>query len=68
MACVLNGSATLARQTQVQFPSDAERLACGLDARIVLPRKSSMTLLVGQVRKDLPGGSCINIDVDLQKS
>jgi len=42
---------------------DVERLARGLDARAVLPRKGDMTLLVGQVLKDLPGGNYINIDV-----
>jgi hypothetical protein len=43
--------------------ADVERLARGLDARAVFPRKGAMTLLVGQVLKDLPGGNYINIDV-----
>jgi hypothetical protein len=43
--------------------ADVERLARGLDARAVFPRKNAMTLLVGQVLKDLPGGNYINIDV-----
>jgi hypothetical protein len=43
--------------------ADVERLARGLDARAVFPRKSAVTLLVGQVLKDLPGGNYINIDV-----
>lgn len=43
--------------------ADVERLARGLDARRVFPRKSAMTLLVGQVMKDLPVGNYINIDV-----
>jgi hypothetical protein len=43
--------------------ADVERLARGLDARPVFPSKRNMTLLVGQVLKDLPGGNYINIDV-----
>lgn len=43
--------------------ADVERLARGLDAEAVFPRKRSMTMLVGQVLKDLPGGNYINIDV-----
>jgi hypothetical protein len=43
--------------------ADVERLARGLGARTVFPRKGAMTLLVGQVLKDLPGGNYINIDV-----
>ena len=43
--------------------ADVERLARGLDAEAVFPHKRSMTMLVGQVLKDLPGGSYINIDV-----
>jgi hypothetical protein len=43
--------------------ADVERLARGLEARMIFPRKSAMTLLVGQVMKDLPGGNYINIDV-----
>ena len=33
--------------------ADVERLARGLDARTVFPRKGAMSLLVGQVLKDL---------------
>lgn len=43
--------------------ADVERLAQGLAARAVFPRKKSLTLLVGQVLKDLPGGDYLNIDV-----
>jgi hypothetical protein len=43
--------------------SDVERLAHGLDARIVFPHKRDMPMLVGQVLKDLPGGNYVNIDV-----
>jgi hypothetical protein len=43
--------------------ADVERLARGLDGRAVFPRKRDMTLLVGQVLKDLPGGNYISIDV-----
>jgi hypothetical protein len=43
--------------------ADVTRLALGLDARAVFPPKHSMTLLVGQVLKDLPEGNYINIDV-----
>lgn len=43
--------------------SDVERLARGLDARMVFPHKRDMTMLVGQVLKDLPGGNYVNIDV-----
>ena len=43
--------------------ADVERLARGLDARAVFPQKKDITLLVGQVLKDLPGGNYVNIDV-----
>ena len=43
--------------------ADVERLARGLTARTVFPPKAATTLLVGQVIKDLPNGTCINIDV-----
>ena len=43
--------------------SDVERLARGLDAKAVFPHKKNMTLLAGQVLKDLPGGDYVNIDV-----
>jgi hypothetical protein len=43
--------------------ADVERLARGLDAKAVFPRKKDITMLVGQVLKDLPGGNYVNIDV-----
>jgi len=43
--------------------ADVERLARGLDARAVFAQKKDITLLVGQVLKDLPGGNYVNIDV-----
>jgi hypothetical protein len=43
--------------------SDVERLARGLDAKTVFPHKRNMTLLAGQVLKELPGGDYVNIDV-----
>lgn len=43
--------------------ADVERLARGLDAMAVFPRKKEITMLVGQVLKDLPGGNYVNIDV-----
>jgi hypothetical protein len=43
--------------------ADVERLARGLDAEAVFPRKKDMTLLAGQVLKELPGGNYVNIDV-----
>jgi hypothetical protein len=43
--------------------ADVERLARGLDARAVFPQKKDITMLVGQVLKDLPGGNYVNIDV-----
>ena len=43
--------------------ADVERLAHGLGGRAVFPHKKEMTLLVGQVMKDLPGGDYVNIDV-----
>jgi hypothetical protein len=43
--------------------ADVERLARGLDATVVYPKRGDMTLLVGQVAKDLPGGNYLNIDV-----
>jgi hypothetical protein len=42
---------------------DVERLARGLDAEAVFPRKKNLTMLVGQVLKDLPDGNYVNIDV-----
>ncbi len=43
--------------------ADVTRLARGLDAKAVFPRKNSLTMLVGQVMKDLPDGDYVNIDV-----
>jgi hypothetical protein len=43
--------------------ADVERLAHGLGGKAVFPHKNEMTLLVGQVMKDLPGGDYVNIDV-----
>jgi hypothetical protein len=43
--------------------ADVERLARGLDARAVFPQKKDITMLVGRVLKDLPGGNYVNIDV-----
>jgi hypothetical protein len=43
--------------------ADVERLARGLDAKAVFPGKKDITMLVGQVLKDLPGGNYVNIDV-----
>jgi hypothetical protein len=43
--------------------ADVERLARGLGAKAVFPHKKEMTLLVGQVMKDLPGGNYVTIDV-----
>ena len=43
--------------------ADVERLARGLGGKAVFPHKNEMTLLVGQVMKDLPGGDYVNIDV-----
>jgi hypothetical protein len=46
--------------------ADVERLARGLGGKAVFPHKKEMTLLVGQVMKDLPGGNYVNIDVMLR--
>jgi hypothetical protein len=43
--------------------ADVERLARGLSGRAVYPHERAPTALVGQVRKDLPGGNYVNIDV-----
>lgn len=37
--------------------TDVDRLARGLDARAVFPHQKDVTLLVGQVLKDLPGAT-----------
>lgn len=43
--------------------ADAERLARGLGAKATFPRQRDLTLLTGQIEKDLPGGYYINIEV-----
>jgi hypothetical protein len=43
--------------------ADVTRLARGLDAKAVFPQKKDITLLVGQVLKDLADGNYVNIDV-----
>ena len=43
--------------------ADVERLARGLGARAMFRRQKDMTMLLGQVLKDLPGGDYVNIDV-----
>jgi len=42
---------------------DVERLARGLDAKATYRRQRDLTLLAGQVEKNLPGGGYVNIDV-----
>lgn len=43
--------------------ADVERLARGLGGKATFPRQRDLTLLTGQVEKNLPGGDYINIDV-----
>ncbi len=43
--------------------ADVTRLARGLDARCEFPNEHALTMLVGQVIKDLPDGNYISIDV-----
>jgi hypothetical protein len=43
--------------------SDVERLARGLGAKATFRRQRDLTLLIGQIEKELPGGDYINIDV-----
>ena len=43
--------------------ADVERLARGLGGKATFRRQRDLTLLAGQVEKDLPGGDYINIDV-----
>jgi hypothetical protein len=43
--------------------ADVERLAHGLGARAKLGRQRDLTLLAGQIEKELPGGDYVNIDV-----
>ena len=42
---------------------DVDRLARGLGAKATFRRRRDLTLLTGQIEKDLPGGGYINIDV-----
>jgi hypothetical protein len=42
---------------------DVKRLARGLNGKAEFPVKNLITLLAGQVTKDLPDGNYINIDV-----
>lgn len=43
--------------------ADVNRLARGLGARAIFPKRNALTVLVGQVVKDLADGGYINIDV-----
>ena len=43
--------------------ADVERLARGLGAKAAFPRQRDLTLLTGQIEKNLPGGDYINIEV-----
>jgi hypothetical protein len=43
--------------------ADVERLAHGLGAKATFRRQRDLTLLAGQIEKELPGGDYINIDV-----
>jgi hypothetical protein len=43
--------------------ADVLRIARGLAAQAVFPNEHALTALVGQVRKDLPGGDYVNVDV-----
>jgi hypothetical protein len=43
--------------------ADVERLARGLEAKAKFRRQRDLTLLAGQIQKDLPGGDYISIDV-----
>ncbi len=43
--------------------ADVERLAYGLGGKATFRRRRDLTLLAGQIAKDLPGGDYINIDV-----
>ena len=43
--------------------ADVDRLARGLGAKATFRRQRDLTLLAGQVEKDLPGGDYVNIDV-----
>ena len=43
--------------------ADVERLARGLGAKAVFPQAKDRTALVGQIKKELPDGGTVNIDV-----
>jgi hypothetical protein len=43
--------------------ADVERLARGLGAKATYRRQRDLTMLEGQVEKELPGGNYVNIDV-----
>jgi hypothetical protein len=43
--------------------ADVERLARGLGGKATFRRQRDLTMLVGQIEKDLPGGNYVNIDV-----
>jgi len=43
--------------------ADVARLAHGLGAKATLRRQRDLTLLTGQIEKELPGGDYVNIDV-----
>jgi hypothetical protein len=42
---------------------DVERLARGIGGKAIFPHERALTLLAGQVQRDLPGDDYINIDV-----
>jgi len=43
--------------------ADVERIARGLGAKATFRQQKDLTLLAGQIEKDLPGGGYVNIDV-----
>ena len=43
--------------------ADVQRLARGLGAKATFRRQRDLTLLTGQIEKELPGGGYVNIDV-----
>jgi hypothetical protein len=43
--------------------ADVERLARGLGAKATFRRQRDLTMLTGQIEKELPGGNYVNIDV-----
>lgn len=42
---------------------DVERLAQGIGGKAIFPHERALTLLAGQIQRDLPGGDYVNIDV-----